>query len=431
MIRFFDMFAGVGGFRAGLMRAGGYECIGHCEIDKYADAAYRSVHNTKESEVFYEDATKINTDTLPEFDLLCAGFPCQAFSIAGRRQGFLDPRGTLFFEIARVARARRPAYLLLENVPGLLSHDKGRTFAAILHELCLLGYSVEWQVLNSKDFGVPQSRRRVYIVGYLDRGCAGKVLPVRDANTAALIQLIGGRQDSRVYDPEGLAKTLLAKSGGSGGKTGLYFIDLSAKEAKITDTARCLTARYDRGVSNRTAEGSGVIEIDDGNIAAHAVLTPEREKVRQNGRRIKNAEEPMFTLTSQDRHGVLLIKEATKSGYKAAKPGDSVELSFAGLNTRRGRVGNNIAHTLNTGSAQGVMTPIGRIRRLMPRECFRLQGFSENQIDKLLENSSDAQAYKQAGNAVTVNVVHALGLRLKTAHEGCVAATRAEQEAAA
>lgn len=167
-IRFFDMFAGIGGFRAGLERAGGYTCIGHCEIDKHADKAYRSVHNIKESEVFYEDATKIDPDTMPEFDLLCAGFPCQSFSIAGKRKGFLDPRGTMFFEIARVARARRPSYLLLENVPGLLSHDGGRTFAAILDTLCGLGYSVEWQVLNSKDFGVPQSRRRVYIVGYLD-----------------------------------------------------------------------------------------------------------------------------------------------------------------------------------------------------------------------------------------------------------------------
>lgn len=469
MIRFFDMFAGIGGFRAGLTRAGGYECIGHCEIDKHADRAYRSVHNVKESEVFYEDATKINTDTMPEFDLLCAGFPCQAFSIAGRRQGFLDPRGTLFFEIARVARARRPAYLLLENVPGLLSHDKGRTFAAILYELCDMGYSVEWQVLNSKDFGVPQSRRRVYIVGYLNRECAGKVLPVRDTNTKTLIQLIGGRQDSRVYDPEGLSKTLLAKSGGSGGKTGLYAVGFNRKDG-ITgeiEVAHTLGSSDFRGLNRNqtqnavlkignvnpsgrgqngevysagglcptitTNKGEGIkVALNDSteNTSAHAVLTPEREKIRQNGRRIKNAGEPMFTLTSQDRHGVLLIKEATKSGYKEAAAGDSVDLSFATMNTRRGRVGDNIAHTLNTGSAQGVVTPIGRIRRLMPRECFRLQGFSECQIDKLLENTSDAQAYKQAGNAVTVNVVHALGLRLKTAHEGCVAATWARQEVA-
>jgi DNA (cytosine-5)-methyltransferase 1 len=364
MIRFFDMFSGIGGFRAGLERAGGFECVGHCEIDKHADRAYRSVYNVKGSEVFYEDATKIDTNTLPEFDLLAAGFPCQAFSIAGKRQGFRDPRGTLFFEIARLVRARKPAYLLLENVPGLLSHDEGRTFAAILGTLCKLGYGVEWQVLNSKDFGVPQSRRRVYIVGYLDPRCAGKILPVRETNTKTLIQFVGGKQGFRVYDSTGLATTLQANSGGYGGKTGLYFIDFSVKEPKITSNARCLTARYDRGIGNRKAESSGVLELVDQSAAVCAVTAPEREKAGQNGR----CDEPMFTLT-------------------------------------------------------------GRIRRLTPEECFRLQGFSDDQMDKLLENTSDAQAYKQAGNAVTVNVVHALGLRLKAAHRGCVAATRTNREA--
>jgi DNA (cytosine-5)-methyltransferase 1 len=146
-------------------------------------------------------------------------------------------------------------------------------------------------------------------------------------------------------------------------------------------------------------------------------MTPDRETVRQKGRRIKDDGEPMFTLTSADRHGVLLIKEATKRGYAEAAPGDSVDLSFSGSNTRRGRVGAGIAHTIDTGCAQGVMTIKGRIRRLMPRECFRLQGFDEEQIDRLLTDSSDAQAYKQAENAVTVNVVSALGIRLKAMHE--------------
>jgi len=124
-IRYFDMFAGIGGFRAGLDRAGGYECVGHCEIDKFADAAYRRLHQPKESEVYYEDAKTIDTRTLPDFELLTAGFPCQSFSVAGKRKGFLDPRGTAFFDIARVVRERKPKYLLLENVPGLLSHDQG------------------------------------------------------------------------------------------------------------------------------------------------------------------------------------------------------------------------------------------------------------------------------------------------------------------
>jgi DNA (cytosine-5)-methyltransferase 1 len=119
------MFAGIGGFRAGLTRAGGFQCVGHCEIDKYADASYRAIHDIGEEEQYYQDARKIDPNDLPHFDLLCGGFPCQAFSNAGKRKGFDDARGTLFFEIARLAQARRPPYLLLENVPGLLSHDKG------------------------------------------------------------------------------------------------------------------------------------------------------------------------------------------------------------------------------------------------------------------------------------------------------------------
>lgn len=374
MIRFFDMFSGIGGFRAGLERAGGFECVGHCEIDKHADAAYRTLHNVKESEVYYTDAKTIDTDTLPKFDLLCAGFPCQSFSIAGKRKGFSDPRGTMFFEIARVARARRPAYLLLENVPGLLSHDKGRTYAAILHALCDLGYSCEWQVLNSKNFGVPQSRRRVYIVGYLDRKCAGKILPVRETNAKTLIQLLGGHQDSRVYDPEGLSKTLLANSGGLGGRTGLYFIDMNPNP-QITDYARCITARQYSGVSKHMGEHSGVLIEED---APRAILTPDKVKVRQNGRRMKEPNEEMFTITAQDRHGIY---------HK------------------------------------------GRVRRLMPIECWRLQGYTDEQFNIVQSlGIPDGQLYKMAGNAVTVNVVYELGLRLKTAHKASTGAVCAKKE---
>lgn len=429
-IKFFDMFSGIGGFRAGLERAGGYACTGHCEIDKHADRAYRAVHNVKENEVFYEDATTIDPDTMPELDLLCAGFPCQPFSVAGKRKGFDDKRGTMFFEIARVVRERRPAYLLLENVPGLLSHDRGRTFTAILSTLSGLGYHVEWQVLDSKDFGVPQSRKRVYIVGYLDPGCAGKVLPFPGTNPETLKLLIAGRQDSRVYNPSGVSKTLLAKAGGPGGKTGLYAVGYDRKDG-ITgeiDSAYTLTASGYRGLNRRHTQNA-VLEMG-GEISVHAVLAPEKAKVRQNGRRIKDKDEPMFTLTSQDRHGVLEIKEAIRSGRKEALPGDSVDLSFSGQNTRRGRVGKEIAHTLDTGCSQGVVTPGLRIRRLMPRECFRLQGFSELQIDRLLSVDSDTQAYKQAGNAVTVNVVHAIALRLKAAREAAAAGAYGRKEAA-
>lgn len=377
------MFAGIGGFRAGLTRVGGFQCVGHCEIDKYAEASYRAIHDIRKEERYYPDARAIDPNDLPDFDLLCGGFPCQAFSLAGRRKGFDDARGTLFFEIARLAETRRPSYLLLENVPGLLNHDGGRTFAAILSALSDLGYHVEWAVLNSKHFGVPQSRRRVFLICYLDPRCAGKILPVFGTDAKALIQVVGGPQGSRVYDPEGVACTQTAGAGGMGGKTGLYlvrkedtivsFVDLCAGYPKQTGQARCLTTCYGRStLCNYKAE----------------------------------------------RSGVLLMKEATKKGYKETSAGDSVNLGDNDTNTRRGRVRHDIAHTLDTGSStQSIVERGGRIRRLTPRECLRLQGFEDSQIDKILAISSDAQAYKQAGNCVTVNVIEAIARRIRTADE--------------
>ena len=136
------------------MEAAGHECVGFCEIDKYAVQSYRAIYDT-EGEYYAKDITRIDPADLPDFDCLTGGFPCQSFSVAGRREGFDDTRGTLFFDIARIIEARKPCLLLLENVKGLLNHDRGRTFRVILRTLDDLGYDVEWQVLNSKDFGVP------------------------------------------------------------------------------------------------------------------------------------------------------------------------------------------------------------------------------------------------------------------------------------
>ena len=219
----------------------------------------------------------------------------------------------------------------------------------------------------------------MFLICYLDPRCAGKILPVFGAGGKALVQVLGGPQGSRVYDAEGVACTQTASAGGMGGKTGLYlippdaaFVDLSAGGPRRTDTARCLTARYGQtSLSNHRAE----------------------------------------------RSGVLLIKEATKKGYKEAVPGDTVDLGYAGSNTRRGRVGHDIAHTLETSCIQGIVERGGRIRRLTPRECLRLQGFEDEQIDKILAINSDAQAYKQAGNSVTVNVIEAIGRRIRAVDE--------------
>jgi len=250
-------------------------CVGYSEIDKYASSIYQKhFPNHKQ----YGDITKINTDEIPDFDLLVGGFPCQAFSIAGKRRGFEDTRGTLFFELARILRAKQPRLFLFKNVKGLLSHDNGQTFRTIISTLTDLGYDLQWQVLNSKNHGVPQNRERVFIIGHLRGTPRPEVFPFGEANPKSL-DYIGaimsernrkwlddGKQLSRnfpqgqrVYGTQGISSTLASQAGGLGAKTGLYAIP---------------------------------------------VLTPDRLEKRQNGRRFKENGEPSFTLTSQDKHGI-------------------------------------------------------------------------------------------------------------------------------
>lgn len=418
-MKYLDLFSGAGGFRSAFEQIPGTECVGHCEIDVHADKSYRALFHT-EGEWFCNDARQINTAGLPDFDLVCGGFPCQSFSIAGHRKGFEDTRGTLFFEIARILGAQKPPFVLLENVPGLLSHDEGRTFAVILGTLSRLGYHVEWQVLNSKDFDVPQSRQRVFIVGYLGAGCAGKILPILGTNGASLVQVLGGAQGSRVYDPEGIACTQAAQAGGMGGKTGLYAVGFNRKDG-ITHglkEAYALNASNFRGL-NRNQSQTAVLKTDDASFidlcAGNPKLTDTARCVTANYGKTTLCYHKGERSGVLETDGVLLIKEATKCGFKPANIGDTVDLSYATSNTRRGRVGRDVAHTLDTGSTQGVVTLSGRIRKLTPRECFRLQGYREDQIDKILAITSDSQAYKQAGNGVTVNVVYAIGLKIKAA----------------
>ena len=326
-MKFIDFFAGIGGFREGLEREDN-ECVGWCEFDKFKQQAYKTVHNT-EGEWFNADITDVQPKELPKAELYTGGFPCQSFSIAGNRGGFEDTRGTLFFEIARLAKERQPKYLLLENVRGLLSHDGGKTFATILQTLWDIGYDIQWEVLNSKDFSteeypVPQNRERIFIVGHLRGEPRPEVFPIRRKTKNVIKRNV-----------EEL-----------GAKTGLYFIN----EPRFGE--------YEKSKIAQTVKVGG----DIGKVVK-PVITPERLNKRQNGRRFKEDGEPSFTVTAQDRHGVL---------YK------------------------------------------NKIRKLTPLETFRLQGFPDEWYYKCrAEGISDSQMYRAAGDAVTVNVVQEIGKRLK------------------
>lgn len=460
-MKFIDWFAGIGGFRRG-MELAGHECVGFCEFDKFATASYISMHlltdeqrkrldelpqkkrqkeilkdEYRNGEWYANDVRRVCADDIPKADCWCFGFPCQDISVAGKQLGFQGNRSSLFFRvmylIGQLKEEDKPTYLFIENVKNLLSVNGGWDFAKLLIEMEQGGYDAEWQVLNSKDFGVPQNRERCFIIGHLRGRSTAKVFPVERADGENRVQIIGHkdgyRRNTQVFDQNGIAIP---------------------------------------------------------------ILTPDRAEKRQNGRRFKEDGEPMFTLTGQDRHGVgidplgvlrnvrsdygkeirkdyetgnikisrheflesevrdegvvntlstvqkdnqlaVKVAEATKQGYSECRVGvDSVNLSVPGSKTRRGRVGHDLANTLDTSCNQGIFVQVSEeltvyavwyekyqcyiaIRRLTPKECFRLQGWTDNYFEKAQFVNSDSQLYKQAGNGVTVNVIEAIAEKLRFA----------------
>jgi len=361
-VKLLDLFSGIGGFHQGFTQAGyTFDWVGFSEIDKYASAVYK--YNYKESEELGDITTiRPGRDTPDNIDILCAGFPCQAFSVAGRRKGFDDSRGTLFFEIARILKyyrkQQRPIKcLVLENVKGLLSHDSGRTFAVIYRILSDLGYTIEFQLLNTR-WWLPQNRERIYIVGYIGNRGGPQVFPIGEDGKQLNKNRLKGRRvvnglDSHYYK-------------GADGKRTMIQIGTIGKDSEATRV-------YDAdGISRTIKDGGG--------------------------------------------HTPLLIKEATKKGYAEATVGDAINLERPTSKTRRGRVTKGYAQSLET--VQHQHTVHGGIRRLTPVECNRLQGFSDDHnkygvIDGKAVEMSDTQRYKQAGNAVTVDVVEAVARIIK------------------
>lgn len=398
-MNFIDICSGIGGFRTGLEKHG-HRCLAFAEIDKFAKQSYNAIYNT-ESEEDLGDITSISDEHFRlyrgQVDIITGGFPCQAFSIAGHRRGFEDTRGTIFFHIARAIKEIQPSYVLLENVKGLLSHDKGRTYGTIVQALDELGYFIEWGLFNSKYWGVPQNRERVYIlVTRKDVWKEPKLFNLLKQQTSVdtrLVDILETDVDESYYLSEEKTKKLTL-NGDLSGRLNHYdyrYVDSVHSVNKVSPTLN-------------TMQGG-----DRQPKVAVPVLTPDRLDKRQNGRRFKNNDEPMFTLTSQDRHGIA-IREATKKGYAIAEQGDSVNVSYPTSKTRRGRVGRQVAQTLQAGEVnQGVVMSDVRIRKLTEKECWRLQGFTDEQFYKAKNAGvSKSQLYKQAGNAVTVNVVEAI-----------------------
>lgn len=276
-----SLFAGIGGFDLAFSRLG-HEIVYANEWDKYSALTYEKNFGAKPDT---RDIRSVPSSDIPDHDILVGGFPCQAFSIAGKRHGFQDTRGTLFFEIARLLADKRPRYFLLENVKGLLSHDGGKTIQTIFRVLTNLGYEFEWQICNSKDFGVPQNRERIFIVGHL----RGKPRP----------KVFSFRNNDQTPADEGYeqrcANTLTGRSAGGQNRRGNYIAQINTPKHS---NDRVYSTDGISPTLNTMQGGRRQPKI------SIPVLTPGRIKKSQNGRRFKNDGDPSFTLTIQDRHGV-------------------------------------------------------------------------------------------------------------------------------
>lgn len=386
-MKFIDWFAGVGGFRRG-MELAGHECVGFCEFDKFAVMSYTAMHLCTQEQLDYlatlplkerqkeilkeqyrngewyaNDVRSVDARSIPNADCWCFGFPCQDISVAGKQLGFTGNRSSLFFRVmymvGQLEEEKKPTYLFIENVKNLLSVNGGWDFARLLSELDKNGYDAEWQVLNSKYFGVPQNRERCFVIGHLRGRSGSEVFPVEGTDGADNIYGIGHRngyrRNTQIFDPDGITEAL---DTGQGGGRGHHTIEVIAytRESAVKDRTRILSG---------------------------------------GGR-------------------------------------DAVNFSMPGSKTRRGRVGVDMANTLDTSCNQGIFVQISEeltvyavwypkkqcyiaIRKLTPKECFRLQGWTDDYFEKAQLVSSDSQLYKQAGNGVTVNVICSIAEKMKDA----------------
>ena len=480
-MKFIDFFAGIGGFRRG-MELAGHECAGFCDFDKFAVASYTSMHliNDKQREYlstltmkqrqkeilkdeyrngewYSNDIRNVDAGSLPAADCWCFGAPCQDFSIAGKRAGLDGDRSSLIREIFRLLEEQeeqdRPEWLIYENVKGMLSSNRGLDYLSILSELDRLGYDIEWQNINSKWF-VPQNRERIYTIGHLRRFGSRKILPVTGADGENSISIIGTTHPNRhstgdIHNVDGIMSTCTSRDYKQPKQIGIKIIGEinSSQDGQVHDIS---------GISKCHS-----VDHNNSPKVAIPVLTPDRVEKRQNGRRFKENGEPMFTLTAQDRHGVVVAIDDTygfggtriyedafptlrseRSGLKCGigiidpQGRNKKEVSPKDIrptlrSETHGNLPNvcvNIHETSNYGNGIYVEMPEGfivyaiwyekehcyiTIRKLTPKECFRLQGWTDDYFEKAAFINSDSQLYKQAGNQVTVDVVKAIGDKIK------------------
>lgn len=364
-------FSGIGAPEMALKYLGiDFKSIFACEIDKYARQSFEQLHNPK---TFYNDISARNHKEVEQLDLYVAGFPCQSFSMAGKRKGFEETRGTLFFNVAEFIKENQPKTFILENVKGLLSHDKGRTFQTIVDVLSNgggtqngqislemfedgLGYHIYWKVLNTKNYGIPQNRERIFIVGFKD---------FRDFNFPKEMPL-----DLKLGDI--LQDNLKSK----------YFLSEKAKNKikrhKNKSTNNDISACIHAGYYKQGGRDQQYIKVDNKYYLSDKVVKRIEDNLKDKDKENNNYQ--------------------IRTHYLGGRKGDNKKGGTGHLSKTDGT-----SYCLDTGNSQAIENN-NKIRRLTPLECWRLQGFKDEDFFSV-KNVSDTQLYKQAGNSITVNVL--------------------------
>ena len=432
------MFAGIGGFRSGLEKAG-HECVGYIEWDKYARKSYQAIYNT-EGEFTANDIREVKGIELPDVDLWTFGSPCQDISIAGKQKGIVKGgRSSMFFEVIRCLKERirgektLPTILIMENVKALLSSNGGWDFARVIIEMDKVGYDVEWAVLNSADV-VPQNRERVYIIGHLRGTSTRQVFPIQRQGTDLArpnpkIGVVGNTSSTdyksqNVISSNGISPTLTATDYKHPKQVAVRQVGNIVKQKGFSNPQRGRIYSAN-GISPtlNTAQGGGLepkVLIERPQRASQTKVLLGKYKRNEYGKAIRKAYESGKIKVRRKDLKKFSLKKSNVSNTLTTVQKDNligmVKTDKIEIDSRRFKENGKPTFTANVVDRNGVMLKNGdvvAIRKLTPRECWRLQGFSDEQFEKAKKAGiSNTQLYKQAGNAVTVDVIEQIGKRL-------------------
>ena len=398
MLKVRTLFSGIGSPESALKNLGvDYELVDFCEIDKYAVKSYCAIHGVDESKNL-GDISKVWGRNLPYADMLVWGFPCTDISVAGKQKGIVEgeTRSGLYYEGLRILKETRPKYSIIENVKNLTGKQFKEQFKQMLEDIDEIGYNNYWQVLNAKNYGIPQNRERVFIVSIRKDVDTGFEFPKGFDNGLRLKDMLEDEVDDKFYISNEKVEKLIGQLGnkeitGPG-------VNLSNKaevfESNV-EIANCLLARDYKGFGNQQMTGVCI-----------PCITPDRVEKRQNGRRFKEDGDPSFTLTSQDRHGVLMPVKWRNTKELLGNEPIGIEIRTDELRMfQDNQMG--ALRTITECGNKGIIETDYRIRKLTPKECFRLMGFSDEEFQRCVDAGvSNSQLYKQAGNSIVTDVLY-------------------------